>query len=592
MARESVQAAILRQRKLEMLQQHYSSFTTFMADMMRVLGFDPTWMQYDIASYLQHGPQYLMVQAQRGEAKTTITAMFAVWSLIHDPKYRVLIVSAGGTAASEIATLVQRIILTVDTLECLRPDPSNGDRTSVEAFDVHYSLKGIDKSPSVACIGITGNLPSKRADLLIADDIESPKNSMTAANRAMLMTLSLEFTAICSHGRIVYLGTPQTSESIYNSLPGRGFQIRIWPGRYPTPAQRKNYGEYLAPTLAKRLDENPALAFGGGMLADQGQPTDPIMFDEATLVAKEQDRGKSSFQLNYMLNTKLMDSDRYPLKLEQIVVLSGAGFEGRFPLMITRGFGQQSLKPFNSSGLSFHLATPHECSKETAVLQGIHMQVDPAGGGANGDETGYTVTGFLNGNVYILANGGIPGGYDIASMEALAEIAKKYKPNTISIEKNMGHGAFSKVWLPVLRKVWKDGNIIDEFVTGQKETRIIGTLEPVMGRGALIILEDVIEKDDEQTAKYSSGTRQQYSLFHQISKLSRERKALAHDDRVDSLEGSVRHWLAQIATDQSKIVAAQEAARLAKFTADPLNHNRYKMPGRSTGLNLFNKYRR
>jgi len=117
MARESVQAAILRQRKIEMLQKHYASFNTFMEDMMGVLGFDPTWMQHDIASYLQYGPQYLMVQAQRGEAKTTITAMFAVWSLIHDPKFRVLIVSAGGTAASEIATLVQRIILTVDTLE-------------------------------------------------------------------------------------------------------------------------------------------------------------------------------------------------------------------------------------------------------------------------------------------------------------------------------------------------------------------------------------------------------------------------------------------------------------------------------------------
>jgi len=457
---------------------------------------------------------------------------------------------------------------------------------------VHYSLKGIDKSPSVACIGITGNLPSKRADLLIADDIESPKNSMTATNRAMLMTLSLEFTAICSHGRIVYLGTPQTSESIYNSLPGRGFEIRIWPGRYPTPEQRKNYGSYLAPALAKRLDADPSLAFGGGVLGDQGKPTDPIMFDEETLQKKQQDRGLSSFQLNYMLNTKLMDSMRYPLKLEQIVVLSGAGAEGRFPLMITRGFGHQCLKSFNSSGMSFNLSMPHEVSQETAVLQGIHMQVDPAGGGANADETGYTVTGFLNGNVFILANGGIPGGYDTTSLVALAEIAAKYKPNTISVEKNMGHGAFTRVWLPVLRKVWKDGNIVDEFVTGQKESRIIGTLEPVMGRGSLIILEDVIEKDDEQTSRYSEKDRRNYSLFHQISKLSRDRKCLAHDDRIDSLEGSVRHWLAQIATDQGKKIAQQEAQRLAKFTADPLQHNRYKMPGRSTGLNLFNKYRR
>ena len=177
-----------------------------------------------------------MIQAQRGEAKSTITAMFAVWSLIQNPKCRVVIVSAGEGTANEIATLVKNMILTVDTLECLRPDKSSGDRTSTEAFDVHHSLKGIDKSPSVACAGIGANLPGKRADLVNADDVESPKNSLTAAMRETLARLIKEFSAWCSTdwARIVYLGTPQSTESIYNALPQQGFDVRIWPGRYPT----------------------------------------------------------------------------------------------------------------------------------------------------------------------------------------------------------------------------------------------------------------------------------------------------------------------------------------------------------------------
>lgn len=590
MARESVEAAGVRRKKLELLQRHYASFITFMDDMMHELGFDPTWMQNDIAAYLQYGPQYLMVQAQRGEAKTTITAMFAVWSLIQDPKHRVLIVSAGGKTANEIATLVQRLITTVPTLECLRPDPNNGDRTSVEAFDVHYTLKGIDKSPSVACIGITGNLPGKRADLLIADDIESPKNSLTAGNREILLNLSLEFTAICSHGRIVYLGTPQSSESIYNTLPARGFDLRVWPGRYPTAEEVKNYGPYLAPAIAAKLSANPALAMGGGVLGDKGQCTDPDLFDEETLQKKCRDRGESSFQLQYMLNTKLMDALRYPLKLDNIIVLRGSGT--RFPLVITRGFGQESLRAFTSSGFSFHLSAPHTLSQETGELQGIHMQVDPAGGGANADETGYVVTGFLNGTVFVLAAGGIPGGYEIEPLTQLAEIAEKYNPQTITVEKNMGHGGFTKVWLPILRQKWQ-GNIEEPFVTGQKEQRICGTLEPVIGRGALVVLESVIEQDDQQTEHYEPGKRITYSLFHQIAKMTRTRRALTHDDRADALEGSVRHWLSAIAIDQDKAIERQAAAELAKFVKDPLGHNRCNTKGPSKGgANLLNRFKR
>lgn len=136
--RESAEAADIRRKKLELLQNHYRHFATFMRDIMKVLGFEPTWMQYDIANYMQYGPHLAMVQAQRGEAKSTIAAIYAVFCLIHDPTHRVLIVSAGGTQASEIATLIQRIILTVPTLECIRPDKNAGDRTSVDAFDVHH----------------------------------------------------------------------------------------------------------------------------------------------------------------------------------------------------------------------------------------------------------------------------------------------------------------------------------------------------------------------------------------------------------------------------------------------------------------------
>lgn len=586
--RESTEQALLRWKSLELIQQEYKSFNVFLEDAMEHLGFPTSDIQHDIGNFIAYGPQYIMVQAQRGQAKTTITACFAVWSLIHDPTFRILILSAGGKQANEISTLIVRLLMTMEALEPLRPDPSNGDRTSVEAFDVHYTLKGVDKSPSVACIGITGNLQGKRADLLIPDDIESSKNSRTAMMRELLLDLTRDFTSICALGRIVYLGTPQSVESIYNTLPARGFTVRVWTGRYPTPEQRDNYGDMLAPMLAQRLAANPALGTGGGMLGDQGQPTEPTYLGEAVLQKKELDQGPSYFQLQHMLNTKLADAERYPLKVHDLILMKLGG--EYYPLTVARGFGGASLKAVSLHSAAYQFNTPHEVSEDVSRLQGIVMYIDPAGGGKNGDETGYAVTGFLNGNIFLLSAGGVPGGYNVAQMETLAAIAAKWKVNTVIIEKNMGFGAFREVFLPFLRAVHAC-NCEDDLVLGQKELRIIETLEPVIARGSLIVNEAVIDEDRETSAKYEASKRTLYSLFHQLSKITRDKNALFHDDRLDALEGAVRYWVKMLAIDQQHAVQKARMKEALEAMKDPLGHTRYQAPTRRGG-SLFNRYRR
>lgn len=586
--RESTEAALKRWKKLELLQRAYASFDTFLEAGMAHLGFPTSPVQFDIGSFLEHGPQYIMVQAQRGQAKTTITAIYAVFCLIHNPTFRVLILSAGGKQANEISTLIVRLIGTMEELECLRPDPTNGDRTSVEAFDAHYTLKGVDKSPSVACVGITGNLQGKRADLLIADDIESQKNARTATMREILLDLTRDFTSICATGRILYLGTPQSQESIYNTLPARGFTVRIWPGRYPTPDQVENYADMLAPFVRSRMHQDPSLQAGGGLLGDQGQPIDPGYLHEGILQKKEMDQGPSYFQLQHMLNTRLMDALRYPLKTEDLVLMRLNGPDGYFPMTVTRGFGGAALTQVSIHTVAYNLSRAHEVSADTAKLQGIVMYVDPAGGGKNGDETAYAVTGFLNGNVYLLAAGGVPGGYNIDQMTKLAEIAAKWMVNRVIIEMNMGYGAFKEVWLPILRQ-HHECAVEDDYVHGQKELRIIETLEPVMARGALIVSESVIDEDTDTSAKHEVQKRTLCSLFHQLSKMTRERGALVHDDRADALEGAVRYWVALLAIDQKEAVKkAAEREELEKLK-NPLGRRDFGQPG-PRGGSLFNKY--
>jgi hypothetical protein len=144
-----------------------------------------------------------MVQAQRGQAKTTLTAIYAVFRLIHEPHLRVLIFSAGGKMSKEIASFVIQIINGLDFLWMLCADKNAGDRESVEGYDIHWLFKGVEKAPSIKCMGVDTNAQGSRADVLIADDIESMKNSRTVITREQLEDLTKEFESICAEGDII-----------------------------------------------------------------------------------------------------------------------------------------------------------------------------------------------------------------------------------------------------------------------------------------------------------------------------------------------------------------------------------------------------
>ena len=584
--REGNAGAAERWARIALVQAHYRNFVPFLEEVMGMLGFETSDIQREIAEWMEHGPQYLMVQAQRGQAKTTVAAAFAVWTLIHSPAHRVLIVSAAGKLSNDIATLIIRIIETMDVLECLRPDKNAGDRASTESYDIHHSLKGVDKTASVACIGIDANMQGWRADLLIADDVESKKNSVNAVSRAKLADITRDFTSINSTGRILWLGTPQTLESIYNALPARGVAIRIWPGRYPNADQMEFYQGRLAPSIVRALQRDPSLAAGGGIDGTQGQPIDPVILPEDVLQRKEQDQGAAYFQLQHMLNTTLADSMKHPIKLDKIVVIRSGG--DLFPALVARGFSDNNLRDFSCHDFAFKLMSPHDVSRETLRLAKKVMYIDPAAGGANADETAYAVGGFLNGNVFIISIGGIPGGYDIDKMQYLADKATEHGVDAVIIEKNMGYGAFRVVFQPVLKKVHPNCQLLDDQVSGQKEVRIIETLGPVIGRGSLIVTEDAVQEDISTSARYAPAQRQTYSAMYQLAKISATRGALVHDDRADALEGLVRHFQPNIATDQDKSLEAARRKAHEDMVRDPLGHNRcLPRPGVIPGTTLF-----
>lgn len=577
--REDENVALKRWQDLELLQKHYAEFTDFVVDVIEgVMGFNSTDIQLDIANYLAKGPSRRMVQAQRGQAKTTITACYAVWRIIHNPTTRVLVISAGEDQASEIAGWIIQILNNMEELECLRADRAAGDRASISAYDIHYSLKGPEKSPSIACIGITANMQGKRADILIADDIESSKNSMTQVQRDRLKHLTLDFTSICSTGDIIYLGTPQSMDSVYNGLPGRGYTIRIWPGRYPTNKELDEYENgQIAPIIMHRIKQDPSLQLGGGPTGERGQAVDPVLLPEEELNKKEIDQGAPYFQLQHMLSTHATDALRYPLKLTKIRFCNFDREEANLPMSLTH-MAVDATRINGLEGYPIAKERLHRVhiAENFGPVQYLHMAVDPTGGGANGDELAYAVTGFVAGRVFLFDVGGRPGAIDEASAQWIVNKIDKWKPLVVNIERNFGNGAFANVLRPLLKNHVPE--ITEDWESGQKELRIIDVLEPIVGSGKFVVHEDLIKEDWDQCQQYPVADRSVYSFFWQMSRISRAKGAILHDDRLDAVASSARHWVELLAADGEKQVAKAKNDAYRKMMQNPLGDGR-SMPG-------------
>ena len=535
-----------------------------------------TKVQADICKWLYLGPTYRMVQAQRGQAKTTFTAIYAVFRLIHDPKCRVVIFSAAGGMSKKIAAFIIQMINGLAFLSMLRADKNAGDRESVEGYDVHWLFRGVDKQPSVCCMGVDSNAPGNRADLLISDDIESPKNSRTVTAREVLEDLTKEFESICTEGDIVYLGTPQSVESIYNNLPARGYAVRIWTGRYPTEKEEEQYGDNLAPMIKQDMILDPSLRIGGGIDGTSGKPTCPTMLSEELLQQKELSQGKAKFSLQYMLNTSLSDSERYPLKLSHLIVADFNSDQG--PVLPVWSNDPRNMYQSINFGLKYKVYRAVQHQYELRAYDQTIMYIDPAGGGKNGDEMGYCVIKLIGAYIYIAAIGGVPGGYEEDKLLKLVHVAKEYGAKTVCIEKNYGNGAHANMMKPLFAKEKWPVRLEEVYETGQKELRIIDVVEPLLTSHRLVISPSVLESDAVSVNIHPIATQMTYRFIHQLSMLTRDKGCLRHDDRLDSLAGAIRFVIERLDFDtQIMIEAKRRSEMLEEITAwkDPITRREW-----------------
>ena len=511
---------------------------------------NPTPIQYDIAEYIQQGPKRRVVQAFRGVGKSWITSAYVCHQLLLDPTKNILVVSASKQRADDFSTFTLRLISEMSILKHLKPLESQ--RNSKVAFDVGPAPAS--HAPSVVSKGITSQITGSRADLIVADDVESLNNSATQTMRDKLSEGIKEFDAVLKPGGdIVFLGTPQTESSIYSVLPERGFKTQIWPARYPNKSQKRGYGNYLAPQILKKIEDDPEL---------KSQPTDPDRFDSEDLMEREASYGRTGFALQFMLDPSLSDADRYPLKLSDLVVMSLNPRDGpEKPVWASSAENMiQDLPNVGMPGDRFY--GPVTLGDGSwASYTGSVMAIDPSGRGA--DETAYAVVKMLNGFLFVTDAGGLPGGYSDDTLKRLAVVAKEQEVNLIIVESNFGDGMFTQLLKPVLGKIYRC--TVDEVKhSTQKERRICDTLEPPMNSHRLVVDRKVIEKDYDSTRHMPSEKALRYQLIYQMSRITRERGSLAHDDRLDVLAMAVGYWADQMAQDVDKQIEDRKDRRLQR----------------------------
>ena len=526
---------------LTSLQEDFKLFLQALWDQLDLP--EPTRAQYAIADYLQNGPKRLQIQAFRGVGKSWITGAFVLWTLFKDPEKKIMIISASKERADNMSIFLQKLIIETPWLKHLQPK-SDDSRWSRISFDVNCSPH---QAPSVKSVGITGQLTGSRADLMILDDIEVPGNSMTELMREKLLQLCTEAESILTpkdDSRIMYLGTPQTTFTVYRKLAERSYRPFVWPARYPRSLS--NYEGLLAPQLQEDID----------MGAESWEVTDPDRFDDPDLIDREASMGRSNFMLQFMLDTSLSDAEKFPLKMEDLIVTSVNPTQAP-DAMVWCSDPSNVIKELPTVGLpGDYFYKPMQLQGEWGDYTETICSVDPSGRGS--DETAAAYISQKNGFLYLHEMRAYRDGYSDTTLLDILRGCKKYNVSSLVIETNFGDGIVSELFKKHLQQTKQNIFVEEVRANVRKEDRIIDALEPVLNQHRLIVDRGVIDWDYNSNKDAAPEERLLYMLFYQMSRMCREKGAVKHDDRLDCLAQGVKYYTDALA------ISAYETVKLRK----------------------------
>ena len=505
----------------------------------------PTRDQLAMAKYvsqLRKSQEPIMMQCQRGLAKSLTVQILSVWLLLRNKNEVISVISATSARAESFITFCKTLLRDIPILKHLYPQ--GGDRSSSRKIDVNGRVP--NDSPSLSAFGVTSAKTGSRSSLLIYDDVEIPENSDTAQKREKLLEGVRDSANLGIAGvfREICICTPQSAESVYNTMLEDGFSRYIIPAEYPDDITV--YDGDLAKHIEWSIKRNPSIV---GTATDKRNNMKHLL--------KQKMKGKARYKLHYMLDTALSDAEKYPLKLSDLIVtdLDNRKASLYYEYSTDKRDTLYDLKHKGFRG--DYIRKPRVIGEERKDYEGIAMFIDPSGRGT--DETAYCITSTLAGKIFLLDFGGVSGGYDDSTLAQLANIAKEYKVNLVQIESNFGDGAFGELLKPYLRRI-HNCMVEDLRATTQKEVRIIETLEPIVMQHRLIVNKRPLERDSEK--------KDDYSFTYQYTHITTQRGCLVHDDIIDVIGMGVSYWVLNMARDEKEEMMRYEDELVQKELDD------------------------
>jgi len=344
----------------------------------------------------------------------------------------------------------------------------------------------------------------------------------------------------------MYLGTPQTTFTVYRKLAERNYRPFVWPSRYPRKGTLAKYDGLLAPQIQEDLDSG----------AEEWEVTDPDRFDHEDLLEREASMGRSNYMLQFQLDTSLSDAAKFPLKMSDLVVTS-VNPSTAPENCIWCSDPANLIKDLPTVGLpGDYFYSPMQLQGEWGSYTETICSVDPSGRGT--DETAASYISQKNGFLYLHEVRAYRDGYSDSTLLDILKGCKKFGVTKLVIETNFGDGLVCELFKKHLQQTKQAIDVEEVRANVRKEDRIIDALEPILNQHKLICDRSVIEWDYSSNKDLAPEERLQYMLFYQMSRMCREKGAVKHDDRLDCLAQGVKYF-----TDAMSI-SAQEQINLRK----------------------------
>ncbi len=506
-----------------------------------ILQFDPpSDLIFDVADYMQNLPMSEddkgrgQVQCQRLAGKSVVVAIFVVWLFYCNPDIKVAIICSTHDFAKRTVKFIRSMFnghpllhhlaprLAADNrLEDYRKDQLDNEDTFVCGARTKYDIDA-----SCKAFGITSVFTGIHPDIVIPDDVEVPENSGTVQKREKMHEKCKEFESLCMPGGLImFMGTPQTIESLYLKYLDRRYVLRRWPAQYPD-LHDESQCKGVSPMLLDKLSCGEVQA---------GDPTYPERFNEKELEVIEDIEGHIMYSLQYLLDPTMADEDRFPLKLSDLIIMDVA--HDMAPSRVAWGTTEPLGKMIDHAGLSTDgFFAPVFVDKDWVPYAKTVMYVDPSGRGK--DEVAYAVVKGTQGMLFVAAVGGFKGdGTSSAVMDKLAKIAWEHEVQVIVVEDNFGDGMYTKLLAPAVGKVCR-AHVTGKRSTGQKEKRIIDVLGPLSRQHRLV---------------WAKRVARNLELTKQYTHITYDRGSIQHDDQVEALAGACAEFTDMIQVDPEKM---------------------------------------